>query len=241
MTSYTIYNVIVIFLGARSMSKSETVYEAIRERIVQGDFTAGYRLVIDALARDLQVSPIPVREALRRLEAEGLVRHPPYGSAEVVGIDDQQYQDMLEVLARLEGWAAGLASQQLELADLDELTHLAHQMNQALEASHLEQYAQLNRRFHAKILTRCPNPFLAELVQKSWARLDHVRHNLFVLIPERATGSLQDHYQIVQSLREHAPARVLEALVEEHHRRTLAAYQHFLAERRRLGEGGRPG
>lgn len=214
------------------MSKTDDVYGTVKERIVAGVYGAGYRLVIDALSRELGVSPIPVREAIRRLEAEGLVRHPPHVSAEVVGIDDVQYTEILTVLARLEGWVTAEASRHLDAADVAELSDLAHAMSRALDQSQLEPYARLNRAFHDKIRTKCPNRFLAEMVERTWNRLDQVRHNVFVLVPERARQSLQDHYQIIQSLREHAPPRVLEALVEDHQMRTLDAYLTYVAARR---------
>lgn len=206
------------------MSKTDTVYAVLQRRIVTGEYVPGFRLVIDALSRELGVSPIPVREAIRRLEAEGWVRHQPNVGSEVAGIDDQEYAEIMTVLARMEGWVTGEASRHLTPEDLETLSQLAHQMSQALELSHLERYGELNRRFHERIRQRCPNRFLAEMVSRTWARLDTVRRNIFVSVPERARQSLQDHYQIIQSLREHAPARVLETLVEEHQLRTRDAY-----------------
>lgn len=211
-------------------TKTDVVYSTIKERIESGDYTPGYRLVIDALARELGLSPIPVREAIRRLEAEGLVRHSPHVSAEVTGIDPSQYAEILTVLARLEGWVTSAASPSLTSDDIAGLSNIAHEMNRALDENHLERYARLNRDFHTKIREKCPNQFLKETVEHTWSLLDRVRHNIFVLVPARARDSLQDHYQIIQSLREHAPSKVLEALVEQHQLRTLEAYLAYLGQ-----------
>src|SRR5689334_25268318 len=66
-----------------SVTKQERVYRAIRERILSGAYGPGYRVVIDALATEFGVSALPVREAIRRLEAEGLVIFRPNAGAHV--------------------------------------------------------------------------------------------------------------------------------------------------------------
>ncbi len=207
------------------LSKTDDVYALLRRRIVGGDYSAGYRLVIDALARETGVSPIPVREALRRLEAEGLVRHQPNVGAQVSGMDEDEYRELIEVLARLDGWIFSLTSPTLTSDVLSELTRLAHEMSAALEQSRLTAYDRLDGLFHRCVRDRCPNSYLKHLTERTWDRLEHGRPNVFVSIPERARESLGEHYHIVQSLREHAPGPVLEALVARHHLRTLEAYQ----------------
>ncbi len=67
----------------RRVTKQERVYRTIRERILSGDYRPGHRVVIDSLATELGVSALPVREAIRRLEAEGLVVFRPNAGAHV--------------------------------------------------------------------------------------------------------------------------------------------------------------
>ena len=238
--SYTIYNLEEaeippwddIFVNSGSstieevvlLSKTDDVYTLLRRRIVSGDYSPGYRLVIDALARETGVSPIPVREALRRLEAEGLVRHQPNVGAQVSGMDEDQYRELMQVLARLDSWVFSLSASRVTAEALSELSILAHDMSRALDVSRLTEYDHLDNQFHQLVRDFCPNSYLKSLTDRTWDRLDHGRPNVFVFIPERARESLGEHYHIVQSLREHAPGPVLEHLVASHHLRTLQAY-----------------
>ncbi len=206
------------------LSKTDDVYALLRRRIVNGDYSAGYRLVIDALGREIGVSPIPVREALRRLEAEGLVRHQPNVGAQVSGMDDNQYQELMQVMARLDAWIFSLAAPCLTSEVLAELSMLVHDMSRALDRSRLTEYDRLHSQFHQRVRDASPNAYLKELAERTWDRLEHGRPNVFVLVPDRARASLGEHYHIVQSLREHAPGHVLEELVASHHMRTMEAY-----------------
>ena len=75
--------------GTGAGSKSEQAYTAVKGRIVDGTYSPGYRLVLAKIAEDLGVSVVPVREAIRRLEAEGLVKFERNVGATVSGIDPQ--------------------------------------------------------------------------------------------------------------------------------------------------------
>src|SRR6266852_4384449 len=95
-------------------NKHEQAYSIIRERIFNGTYVPGYRLVIDALARELGISPVPIREAIRRLEAEGWVEYRANAGAQVAAVDASKYEEEMAVLALLEGYATGLASKYLD-------------------------------------------------------------------------------------------------------------------------------
>ena len=82
-----------------SPNKQEQAYAALRERILSGSYSPGYRLVIDALAEELGVSALPIREAIRRLEAEGLVVFRPNAGAQVAPADPALFEDMMVGLA----------------------------------------------------------------------------------------------------------------------------------------------
>src|SRR5699024_7788780 len=79
-----------------AVSKSEMVYHRVRDRILSGQYGAGFRLVRDQLAREFDVSPVPVREAIRRLEAEGLVTFTRNVGAEVTGVNERDYTDTMQ-------------------------------------------------------------------------------------------------------------------------------------------------
>src|SRR5437868_401615 len=90
-------------------NKHELAYRLIRARIETAVYQPGQRLVIDALARDLNMSQVPIREAIRRLQAEGWITYRHNSGPEVANIGFEQWQATMEVLAILEGYATALA------------------------------------------------------------------------------------------------------------------------------------
>src|SRR4051794_24712984 len=98
-------------------NKHELAYHLIRERIETAVYQPGQRLVIDALARDLSMSQVPIREAIRRLQAEGWITYRHNSGPEVANIGLEQWQATMEALAVLEGYATALAAPHLIKAD----------------------------------------------------------------------------------------------------------------------------
>src|ERR1700722_12667006 len=99
--------------GSTIVTKQERVYQAIRERILSGAYGPGYRVVIDSLAEEFAVSALPVREAIRRLEAEGLVIYRPNAGAQVAPVDPALFEQEKTLLAVLERYATALAAPEL--------------------------------------------------------------------------------------------------------------------------------
>ena len=120
-------------MAQESVTKQEMVYKEIRERILDGGYGPGYRVVIDSLARELEVSALPVREAIRRLEAEGLVVYRPNAGAQVAPADPELFDEQMTVLAVLEGFATAQAAPVLTSDDLERLRSLTDRMAEAME------------------------------------------------------------------------------------------------------------
>jgi len=104
--------------AATSGSKSEQAYAAVKSRIVDGTYSPGYRLVLAKIAEDLGVSVVPVREAIRRLEAEGLVKFERNVGATVSGIDPTEYLYTMQTLSIVEGAATALSAPLIGAADV---------------------------------------------------------------------------------------------------------------------------
>ena len=92
----------------RTTSKSQAAYDAVRERILDRTYEPGYRLVLQTIADELKCSVVPVREAIRRLEAEGLVVFTQNKGATVAEVDAELYLNTMQTLAILEGSATCL-------------------------------------------------------------------------------------------------------------------------------------
>lgn len=210
-------------MKSSNIAKQQQVYGELRQRIADGRLGPGYRLVIDAWARELGVSSIPVREAVRRLEAEGLVKHTPNVGFSVLVADDQALTHTLQALAVMEAWATAQAARVLTEDVLQSLRGQARRMSTAVEDGDLLAYGRMNRTFHMTLVNACENPYLIDLVVRAYDRLEAIDGAMFTRIPARSRQSLQEHYHIIQTIEEHAPEPVLEALVRRHKLATLRA------------------
>jgi DNA-binding GntR family transcriptional regulator len=206
-----------------AVNKQERTYTILRDRIHSGAFAPMERLNIDALARELGVSPIPVREALRRLEAEGWVRFTPNVGAVVSPVDSTTWEQAMVSLAILEGAASAEAQQHLRRSDLARLRKIAAGMEDAANADPLR-FSKLNRSLHATIVARCPNTYLIELLDQTNARLDRLRSTMFVYLPHRSEEALHEHIRLIELL-ETGSKEDVESYARWHKLRTVEAYR----------------
>src|SRR5262249_16780485 len=174
-------------------NRHERAYRLMRERIESGMYQPGQRLVIDGLARDLDMSQVPIREAIRRLQAEGWVTYRHNSGPEIANIGLEQWQATMEVLAVPEGYATALAAPHLRKQELEELCPFVQAMQRAVEQFDLLSFSDQNRAFHGLIYRRCPNPVLVERISETQAQLDAMRGALFPTIPQRGVESLLEH------------------------------------------------
>jgi DNA-binding GntR family transcriptional regulator len=222
-----------------AVTKQEQVYAAVRERILSGEYGPGYRLVIDRIAAELGVSALPVREAVRRLEAEGLVVFRPNAGAQVTPADPSRYADSMTVLAVLEGYATAEAAPHLGADDLTALEAETGAMVTCMEAMDVLGFARANQRFHRLLHERCGNEPLVELLQSTERRLDAIRRTVFTHIPYRGLGSIEDHRELLGLLRAGAPATEIEAAARAHKLRTVEAFHDWLARHGQPGGASR--
>jgi DNA-binding GntR family transcriptional regulator len=213
-----------------AVTKQERVYRVLRERILDGTYGPGYRVVIDALAGEFGVSALPVREAIRRLEAEGLVIFRPNAGAQVAPADPGLFDDEMTVLAVLEGYATALAAEQLGKAEIKRLSDLNAQMVEAIEHLDPLSFGRLNQEFHAIIYEHCPNAALVGLLRDVARRLDAIRRTVFVQIPYRGAESVAEHRRLIDLIASGAPAGKIEAAAREHKLNTVASFRAWRAE-----------
>jgi DNA-binding GntR family transcriptional regulator len=210
-------------------SKSEQVYESLRSRIADGSLGPGFRLVLDQIAKELSVSPVPVREAIRRLEAEGYVVFRRNVGAHVAVIDSATYAHTMEVLAYLEGAATGLAAPMIS----ESVVREARQINERMRASREQfdplSFTRLNQQFHEVICGECPNPHLLQILRREWQRMDIIRTSTFSIIPGRANTSVEEHDHILDLIISAAPRDEIGAAARQH---KLATLEAFLARER---------
>ncbi|WJQ10204.1 GntR family transcriptional regulator [Geobacillus stearothermophilus] len=212
-------------METKAKNKTQLAYEYILSRIENGVYGPGYRVVIDQIARELGLSSIPVREAIRQLEAEGLVEFKPYTGAVVSNINEKEYIETLSVLAVLEGYATALGSARVTKEAIDRLEQLNERMERALEEFEFEQFSDLNYEFHTLIYAHCGNAYLEEQIKSIWQRMKRIRAYGFTFVPQRAKASIDEHAHIIRLLREQAPAHEIEQYARQHKMNTAEAFK----------------
>ena len=214
----------------KTLTKQERVYRAIRERILSGAYPPGYRVVIDALATELGVSALPVREAIRRLEAEGLVVFRPNAGAHVAPADPGVFDEEMTVLAVLEGYATALAAPLLGASGLARLSALTDAMEQAIEQGDALGFGRLNQEFHEVVYAHCPNAALVDRLHDVARRLDAIRRTVFVRIPYRGAESVAEHRHLIELIAAGASAARIERAAREHKLNTVKSFLAWQAE-----------
>lgn len=199
-------------------SKSGAVYTAIRQRIIDGRYTPGYRLTLSTLATEFGVSPVPVREAIRWLEAEGLVDYAHNKGAQVSDIDTAGYRESMETLALLEGMVTALSAPFLSTDQLE----LADAFNRRMEALtdapafDSDAFRRLNGHFHSTLCSACPNTRMLQLMTAEAERVNIIRRPSPRFAVSWSQRSVHEHDEILTLIRSHASAKTIERAARKH-------------------------
>jgi DNA-binding GntR family transcriptional regulator len=212
-------------MPASAPTKQQQVYDRLRQRILSGAYGPGFRIVIDQVAAEFAVSAVPVREAIRRLEAEGLIVYRPNAGAQVAPAEPELFADRMTALALLEGYATALAAPLLTRADLAALEDRTDQMVSAMQTMDSLAFGRHNRAFHQIIYDRCPNATLVSMLRDVDRRLDAIRTTVFVHIPYRGHSSVAEHRALIELLRAGASAKRIETAARQHKLRTVQSFQ----------------
>ncbi|WLQ31940.1 GntR family transcriptional regulator [Streptomyces castrisilvae] len=210
-------------------TKTEQAFMILKERIMNGTYGPGHRLVIDQLVREHGISSVPWRESLRRLQAEGWVEIVPNVGALVATFDTDAWQQGLQIVARLGGYATALSAPHLTEADLTAAHTLDRQMKEALAAFDPARFGRLNREFHRLLACRCPDRRLVDMVDNEWARLEIVRKSAFWYAPGRAQAAIAEHEGILHLIEAGASAEAVEAAAKQHEINTIEAVTTYEA------------
>ena len=142
----------------------DVVYNTLRQAILRGELKPGERLMEIQLANKLGVSRTPVREAIRKLELDGLVLMIPRKGAEVADISEKSLKDVLEVRKALEELAVQLTCEKISKAQIAELKQAAEEFKKILKSNDITQIAEADVRFHDVIYMATDNQKLIQLL-----------------------------------------------------------------------------
>lgn len=212
-------------------SKSQLAYDFVRARIDDSRYIPGFRLVLGQIADELGISVVPVREAIRRLEAEGLVTFQKNVGAQVALLQDAEYAHTMETLALLEGAATRLAAPLLNRDRIHRARALNREMIACLDDFVPQRFTQLNQQFHTVLFEKCPNPHILDLVHRGWNRLTALRTSTFGFVPGRTRESVTEHERLLRLIESGGDALEIELAVRRHRLATLDALRAYQAER----------
>lgn len=208
--------------GRSFQTKQALVYHTLRDAIMHVRLEPGERLVIDEIAKRLEVSPIPVREALQLLQSERLVEHKAHIGAVVSPITPDSTREIFALLEALENATFRLAVEHVTDADIKELGRLIERMEAV--ADHQEKWSELNLRFHRACAEIARMPRALEMLARVSGEWERLRRHCYLHAgrPDIAAAH-REHRALVEAL----AARdlpLLENLVREHHRSALDFY-----------------
>lgn len=144
----------------------ETVYKKLRKRILTGELKPGDRLMEIHLANELDVSRTPIREAIRKLELEGLVRIIPRSGAQVARISEREMKDLLEVRRSLDMLSVELASERITSEEKVLLRRACRDFEEATKHGDYTRVAEADVRFHDIIVQAARNRRLQEIISQ---------------------------------------------------------------------------
>lgn len=184
---------------ARSLA--EKAYKLLVHKITRIVLPPGAPLVEKALSAELGIGRTPLREALQRLAAEGLVNHLPHRGMFVADISATSVQQIYEFRALIDGHAARLAATRATAEDAEELNRLHLALLQATEDDDIDLYVELDRRFYGVLAQGARNIYLAEAIP----RIFNLHLRLWFLISTRVGswhGIARSHEEMTKALAE---------------------------------------
>lgn len=214
----------------RYQTKQAMVYHTVRNAIMQCQLKPGQRVIAEEIAQQLQVSHIPVREALQQLQSDGLVENVPHIGARVAPISPLSVAEVFTLMEGLELVASRLVCQARTEADLTELETILLQMDDALEQKQPEGWADLNTQFHLKIAHITSMPILQEMTGRVLNHWDRVRRYFFKSVLSYRVYQAQEEHRATFAAIKAQDVDQLETLVKAHNRGALAAYMDTMKQ-----------
>jgi DNA-binding GntR family transcriptional regulator len=196
------------------VQRAERVYNALLDSIIRGETGSGAQLNTDSISQHLKVSTTPVRDALNRLEKDGLVVKLPYQGWFVRTFQDQEIRDVYEMRTGLECFSVRLACERITLDEIGRLraTQLAGEA--ALQDQDLEAYRIYNQELHAAIMQAARNAELAQVAAQVSLKTQMLSAKTIRLLG-RPPVAIQEHRQLIELIaKRDAPAA--QELMERH-------------------------
>lgn len=205
------------------MTKAQFAYEQLRTMVLAGDLEPGAAVNQDRLALRLGISVSPVREAVRRLQAENLIVGQMHNTLQVAPLEADEAALLVEIRSRLDPLAVRMAAIERTDADLAAIDQALHQLKPMIAGAGRDAIAA-HRQFHRSLYVASHSPIMVELLERLWDKADRYRY--FALRSSAAGASrLKDHEQhvlLAEAVRDSDPDHA-EALMAAHIEQSLGA------------------
>lgn len=193
---------------------AEGLVEALREAILNGDIPEGEQLRQDAIAKKYDVSRIPVREALRQLEAEGLIISQAHRSAVVASLSLKEVEELFEIRAALEPRLLATAMPQLTEGDLSRAQKTLDDYDRALADGEVAKWGVLNRNFHNCLFEKADRPQTLAIINSLGQKVDRYTR-MQLQFTDGIRRAQDEHRELLRLCREHK-TEAAGQLLEEH-------------------------
>lgn len=181
------------------MNRSEQILQVLEGEIFSGVLAPGARLDEMELAERFQVSRTPVREALRHLASAGLIQMRTRQPALVMALSAHKLIEMFQVMAELEGLCARMAARRISAVQIAELSALHESLVELARTDQVDEFYEVNRRFHELIYEASQNEFLVEQTRALRNRVGAYR-KLVTQKPSRRADTLTEHAEVLRCI-----------------------------------------
>ncbi len=216
----------------------DVVFNTLRQAILKGELAPGERLMEIQLAEKLGVSRTPIREAIRKLELEGLVLMIPRKGAEVARISEKSLRDVLEVRRSLEELAIELACERMSQEELDDLAQAQEAFRQAIERGEAMAIAETDEHYHDLIYQGTGNEKLVQILNN--LREQMYRYRLeYIKDKDKRQILLLEHDHILKALKSRNIAEAKNAVREHIDNQEITVSRNIKEKEQQTGKSWR--
>ncbi|HOJ77242.1 MAG TPA: GntR family transcriptional regulator [Bacillota bacterium] len=213
----------------------ELVFETMREAIINGQLRPGERMMEIQLAEEMGVSRTPVREAIRKLELEGLVVMIPRKGAYVAGLSLKDIADVFEIRRALEGLAAELAADRITDQELENLERYLVKISEEIECGDLNKVVEIDTDFHTLLYQASRNSKLTQIINNLREQIQRFRTTSLSL-PGRMRVALDEHRKIVEAISSR-DGELARKIAQEHIENAENSMMSMVQQDRKYGGG----
>lgn len=193
-------------------SLTEEIANVIKDRILNGEYAIGEKIKENEIAEELKVSRTPIREAIKQLEAEGLINCIPNRGSFALGFTKQDIEDIYTVRALIEGLAVSWAVAKITDHEIEKLQDIYELMEFYSNKKNSEKVVEMNREFHKIIYNASNSRFLVQIL-KSYQEYVQQTRKVTVYVEENLDSILKEHYEILKAIKERDENKATEKIL----------------------------